>query len=40
VGIAEVPVVWRNSAPTKVMAVRSSLDMFSHVVRVRFRARP
>src|SRR6266576_3037979 len=28
VRIAEVPVVWRNSAPTKVMAVRSSLDMF------------
>ncbi len=40
VRIAEVPVVWRNSAPTKVMAVRSSLDMFRHVVRVRFRARP
>src|SRR2546425_4301515 len=33
--IAEVPVVWRHSAPTKVMAVRSSLDMFRHVVRVR-----
>ncbi len=40
VRIAEVPVVWRNSAPTKVMAVRSSLDMFKHVLRVRFRARP
>jgi dolichyl-phosphate beta-glucosyltransferase len=37
VRIAEVPVVWRNSAPTKVMAIRSSLDMFKHVVRVRFR---
>ena len=36
VRIAEVPVVWRNSAPTKVMAVRSSLDMFRHVLRVRF----
>jgi len=35
--IAEVPVVWRNSAPTKVSAVRSSLDMFRHVLRVRFR---
>jgi dolichyl-phosphate beta-glucosyltransferase len=35
VRIAEVPVVWRNSAPTKVMAVRSSLDMFRHVLRVR-----
>src|SRR5712691_1641345 len=35
--IAEVPVRWRHSAPTKVMAVRSSLDMFKHVVRVRFR---
>ncbi len=37
VRIAEVPVVWRNSAPTKVSAVRSSLDMFKHVVRIRFR---
>jgi len=39
VRIAEVPVVWRNSAPTKVSAVRSSLDMFRHVVAVRFRSR-
>lgn len=37
VRIVEVPVVWRNSAPTKVMAIRSSLDMFRHVVRVRFK---
>src|SRR3989454_1117307 len=37
VRIAEVPVVWRNSPETKVMAVRSSLDMFKHVLRVRFR---
>lgn len=37
--IAELPVVWRNSAPTKVMAVRSSLDMFRHVVQVRFGRR-
>jgi dolichyl-phosphate beta-glucosyltransferase len=37
VKIAEVPVVWRNSAPTKVMPIRSSLDMFKHVVRVRFK---
>ena len=37
VRIAEVPVVWRNSAPTKVMAIRSSFDMFKHVVRVRFK---
>jgi dolichyl-phosphate beta-glucosyltransferase len=36
VRIAEVPVVWRNSAPTKVSPIRSSLDMFRHVVRVRF----
>jgi len=36
VRIAEVPVVWRNSAPTKVSAIRSSLDMLRHVVRVRF----
>jgi len=35
VRIAEVPVVWRNSAPTKVMAIRSSADMFRHVVGVR-----
>ncbi len=37
VKIAEIPVVWRNSAPTKVSALRSSLDMFRHVLRVRFR---
>jgi dolichyl-phosphate beta-glucosyltransferase len=37
VRIVEIPVVWRNSAPTKVMPFRSSLDMFKHVVRVRFR---
>jgi len=33
--IVEVPVVWRNSAPTKVSPVRSSLDMLRHVIRVR-----
>ena len=38
VKIAEVPVVWRNSAPTKVSAVRSSLDMLRHVIRLRFVA--
>ena len=38
VKIAEVPVVWRNSAPTKVMPIKSSLDMFKHVVRTRFRS--
>jgi dolichyl-phosphate beta-glucosyltransferase len=37
VRIAEVPVVWRNSAETKVSPVRSSLDMLKHVFRVRFR---
>lgn len=37
VQIVEVPVVWRNSAPTKVSAIRSSLDMFKHVLRVRFK---
>jgi dolichyl-phosphate beta-glucosyltransferase len=37
VRIVEVPVVWRHSAPTKVMAIRSSVDMFRHVVRIRFR---
>jgi dolichyl-phosphate beta-glucosyltransferase len=36
VAIAEVPVVWRNSAPTKVMPFRSSLDMFRHVLKIRF----
>lgn len=36
VKIVEVPVVWRNSAPTKVSPIRSSLDMLKHVVRVRF----
>jgi len=37
VRIVEVPVVWRNSAPTKVAAFSSSLDMFKHVLRIRFR---
>jgi dolichyl-phosphate beta-glucosyltransferase len=37
VRIAEVPVIWRNSSPTKVSPIKSSLDMFKHVVRVRFR---
>ena len=37
VRIAEVPVVWRNSAPTKVSAMSSSFDMFKHVLRVRFK---
>ena len=36
VKIAEVPVVWRNSAPTKVSAFRSSLDMLKHVIWLRF----
>ncbi len=36
VKIAEVPVVWRNSAPTKVSPISSSLDMLRHVIRVRF----
>jgi dolichyl-phosphate beta-glucosyltransferase len=35
--IAEVPVVWRHSAPTKVAPVRHSLDMFRDVVRTRVR---
>jgi len=35
--IAEVPVVWRHSAPTKVAALRSSLDMFEDVIKTRFR---
>ena len=38
VRIAEVPVVWRNSAPTKVSPIKSSLDMLKHVLRIRFRA--
>ena len=37
VKIAEVPVVWRNSAPTKVMPIKSSFDMFVHVIRIRLR---
>ena len=37
VRIAEVPVIWRNSAPTKVSPIKSSLDMFKHVLRIRFR---
>ena len=37
VKIAEVPVVWRNSAPTKVSPVRSSFDMLKHVIRLRVR---
>jgi dolichyl-phosphate beta-glucosyltransferase len=37
VKIVEVPVVWRNSAPTKVSAMSSSFDMFKHVLRVRFK---
>jgi dolichyl-phosphate beta-glucosyltransferase len=37
VKIAEVPVIWRNSAPTKVSAIRSSLDMLKHVFRIRFQ---
>ena len=36
--IAEVGVVWRHSAPTKVAAMRHSLDMFRDVVRTRFRS--
>ena len=36
--IAEVPVIWRNSAPTKVSPIKSSLDMFRHVLRIRFRS--
>jgi dolichyl-phosphate beta-glucosyltransferase len=35
--IDEVGVVWRHSAPTKVAALRSSLDMFKDVIRTRFR---
>ena len=37
VKIAEVPVVWRNSSPTKVSPISSSLDMLRHVIRIRFR---
>jgi dolichyl-phosphate beta-glucosyltransferase len=35
--IAEVPVVWRNSAPTKVSPISSSLDMLKDVIKVRLR---
>jgi dolichyl-phosphate beta-glucosyltransferase len=37
VKIVEVPVVWRNSAPTKVSPLKSSWDMLKHVVWVRLR---
>ena len=37
VRIAEVAVTWRNSAPTTVSPIKSSLDMFRHVLRIRFR---
>ena len=36
VKIAEVAVIWRNSAPTKVSALRSSFDMLKHLFRIRF----
>ena len=36
VKIAEVPVVWRNSAPTTVSPISSSFDMLKHVIRIRF----
>ena len=37
--IVEVGVVWRHSAPTKVVAMRHSLDMFRDVLRTRSRKR-
>ena len=37
VRIAEVPVVWRNSAETRVSPISSSIDMLRHVIRIRFR---
>jgi dolichyl-phosphate beta-glucosyltransferase len=37
VKIAEVPVVWRNSAPTKVSPIGSSLDMLKDVLKVRLK---
>ncbi|HEX9362827.1 MAG TPA: dolichyl-phosphate beta-glucosyltransferase [Candidatus Dormibacteraeota bacterium] len=37
VRIAEVPVVWRNSAPTKVSPISSSFDMLRHVIWIRLR---
>jgi dolichyl-phosphate beta-glucosyltransferase len=38
--IAEVPVIWRHSAPTKVAAIRHSFDMFKDVVKTRLRTKP
>jgi len=38
VKIAEVPVRWRNSSPTKVSPLEASLDMLKHVVWLRFNA--
>lgn len=34
--IVEVPVRWYNSAPTKVSAIRHSIQMFADIFRVRF----
>jgi hypothetical protein len=31
-------VVWRHSAPTKVAAIRHSVDMFKDLVKTRFRS--
>ena len=33
--IAEIPVRWQHSAPTRVAAFRSSLDMLKDVIRIR-----
>lgn len=34
--VAEVPIVWRNSAETKVNAIRDSASMFADLVRIRW----
>jgi hypothetical protein len=37
--IKEIPVHWRNSADTRVSAVRDSTQMFAALFRIRRRAR-
>ena len=38
--VRQVPVVWRNSPPSRVRIVRSSLGMIADLVRIRLRRSP
>jgi dolichyl-phosphate beta-glucosyltransferase len=40
VRVLEIPVVWRNSAPSKVRLVSGSLGMIADLVRIRLRRGP